>query len=217
MIPESTLHFLRNLAKNNNKTWFDTHRKEYEETKSNFEEFVKKLIDKISYFEDLGVLTPKDCMFRINRDIRFSNNKRPYKENFAAAIAKGGKKNMFGSFYLHIQPGQSFLGGGLYHSDTKTLNKFRDFILDHPKKFLSTIQSPAFKKYFGELKGETLKTAPRGYDKDLPLQQFLKMKSLTAIHNFSDQTVTSKNLESEIFKGCKLLSPYLAFIIETQK
>lgn len=216
MIPKSTLTFLKKLAVNNNKVWFDLHREEYNQAKLNFEELVKNLIDQISKFEDLGILTPKDCLFRINRDVRFSKDKRPYKKNLSAAIAKGGKKNIFGSYYLHIQPGESFLAGGIYSPDTKTLNKFRDYILDRPKKFLSTIEKPAFKKYFGELQGESLVNTPRGYSKDLPLQQFLKMKSLVAIHHFSDETLTSKNLESEIITGCKLLQPYLELIAETQ-
>jgi len=216
MIPKSTLTFLKNLAKNNNKAWFDLHRQEYLDAKSNFEELVQQLIVKISAFEDLGLLTPKDCLFRINRDVRFSYDKSPYKKNLSAAIAKGGKKNIFGSFYLHIQPGESFLAGGIYNPDTKTLNKFRDYILDHPKKFLSTIENPAFQKYFGPLQGESLITIPRGYSKDLPLQQFLKMKSLIAIHHFSDQTLTSKHLQAEIIKGCKILAPYLSLIATTQ-
>jgi len=215
MIPQLTLDFLQKLAKNNNKSWFDLHRKEYEQAKLNFEEFVRNLIEKISKFEDLGILTPKDCMFRINRDVRFSHNKRPYKENMSAAIAKGGKKNIFGCYYIHIQPGQSFLAGGLHHPETKTLNKFRDFILDHPKKFTSTIENPSFKKYFGPLQGESLKTTPRGYDKELPFQQFLKMKSLVAFHPLSDKIIISKDLETEIIKGCKLLKPYLEFVAES--
>ena len=88
-------------------------------------------------------------------------------------------------------------------------------MLDRPKKFLSTIESPAFKKYFGQLQGESLKNTPRGYSKDLPLQEFLKMKSLIAIHHFSDKEVTSPKFESEIIKGCKLLQPYIAIISET--
>ena len=216
MIPKSTLVFLNNLSKNNNKAWFDEHRTEYTQAKQNFEELIEKLIHKISAFEDLGILIPKDCLFRINRDVRFSNNKSPYKNNFGAAIAKGGKKNLFGSYYLHIQPGQSFIGGGLYHPDTKTLNKFRDYILDNPKKFLPIIDQSDFQKYFGPLQGESLINTPRGYSKELPLQQYLKLKSLTAIHHLTDQTLTSKNLESEIIKGCRLLSPYLSLISKTQ-
>jgi len=212
MIPKSTLDFLKELAKNNNKAWFDEHRKDYEKAKANFEEMVKSLIDQISEFEDLGVLTPKDCMFRINRDVRFSHDKTPYKKNLSAAIAKGGKKNIFGSYYIHIQPGASFLAGGLYGPDTKTLNKFRDYILDNPKKFLATIEGKEFKDYFGTLQGEKLKTIARGYSKDLPMQEFLKMKSLIAFHDLPDKVVTSNKLEEEIVKGCELMAPFIKLI-----
>ena len=217
MITQTTLDFLKKLDKNNNRTWFHAHRPEYEAAKQNFEELVEKLIDKISTFENLGILTPKECLFRINRDIRFSHDKRPYKDNFGAAIAKGGKKNLFGSFYIHLQPGESFVGGGLYHPDTKTLNKFRDYILEHPKKFLAIAENTAFKKYFGPLAGETLKRVPSGYSKDMPLQHYLMMKSLTALHHLPDRTLTSKGLEVEIINGCKLLSLFLALINESQK
>ena len=114
MLQSSTLKFLKNLKKNNNKAWFDAHRKEYEAAKIDFENFIQSVLDKQSKNDrDLKELTAKKCMFRINRDVRFSKDKSPYKTNFGASMSKGGKKSGLAGYYFHLEPGKSFLGGGL--------------------------------------------------------------------------------------------------------
>ena len=115
MINASTLKFLNGLKKNNHKSWFDANRSGYEAARKDFENFIQRVIDKHSFVDpDLENLIAKNCLFRINRDTRFSKNKTPYKNNFAASLDRGGKKSGFAGYYFHCEPGQSFVGGGIW-------------------------------------------------------------------------------------------------------
>ena len=130
MISPSTISFLKTLKKNNNKSWFDNNREKYLDAKNNFEEFVGSLLSKMILFdEDLKDLIPKNCTFRINRDIRFSKNKTPYKISLSASFNKGGKKSIYAGYYFHLQPGEnSFVGGGLWRPEPVELKKLRQEI-----------------------------------------------------------------------------------------
>src|SRR6476660_1610082 len=115
MLQSSTLKFLKDLKKNNNKTWFDAHRKQYEAAKNDFENFIQSVLDKHSKNDaDLKELTAKKCMFRINRDVRCSKDKSPYKTNLVASMDKGGKKSGLAGYYFHLEHGRSFVGGGIW-------------------------------------------------------------------------------------------------------
>ena len=138
MFQKSTLSFLKNLAKNNNKVWFDNHRNEYLESKKDFENFISALIKETSKFDsDIKELQIKDCVFRINRDIRFSKNKTPYKTNMGASLDRGGKKSVFAGYYFHMQPGgKSFIAGGIWMPMAPELKKIRqevDYCFDEFK------------------------------------------------------------------------------------
>ena len=114
MLQPSTLKFLKDLKKNNNKPWFDEHRKQYENSKADILVLTTQMINAIAIFDKpIGILQPKNCTFRINRDVRFSKNKDPYKSNMAAYFNKDGKKGIGAGYYLHIEPGKSFAAGGI--------------------------------------------------------------------------------------------------------
>ncbi len=212
-ILQNTLDFLRDLRTNNNKAWFDQHRKQYDAARGHFEEFVSELIMALSDIEDLGGVTAKDCIFRINRDIRFSPDKTPYKTNMSAVIGQGGKKAAGRSYYVQIAPdGQSMLAGGVHSPSSQELEKVRRSIADDPQKFKKTIQNTDFKRYFGSLQGDSLKTAPQGYPKDHPEIELLRMKQFLAEHDFSDKDVLSSDLASEIVAMCKAMQPFVTFI-----
>src|ERR1051325_4115843 len=122
MLQSSTVKFLKALKKNNNKPWFDAHRKQYEAAKIDFENFIQSVLDKHSRNDaDLKELEAKKCIFRINRDVRFSKDKSPYKTNFGASMDKGGRKSGLAGYYFHLQPGKSFLGGGLWMPEQNAL------------------------------------------------------------------------------------------------
>ena len=216
MLQKNTLKFLKELPKNNNKPWFESHRKEYEAARDDFEVFVQVLIDKIGKKDEtIRGLKAKECIFRINRDVRFSKDKSPYKNNFGAYINKGGKKSIYAGYYFHCQPGQSFTGGGLWQPqapETKKLRQEIDYSWDEFKKIVG---SKKFKSVYGDLsrnEESSLSTMPKGYEKDNPAANYLKLRSWIALRNLKDADLTSKDLQKIIIEAFETLHPMLHFI-----
>lgn len=214
-IEKSTLEFLEKLARNNNKEWFDLHRTEYLAAKTNFESFVQVLINEITEFDPIiKGLEAKNCIFRINRDVRFSNDKSPYKTNMGAFIVKGGKKNgdKYAGYYFHIEPGQSMLAGGAYVPPAPWLTAIREKIDDEPERFLAIINNPLFKKHFVQLEGEKLKKAPKGFSPDHKYIELLKYKSYLAMEEVKDKQLLGNDYlkySSTVFKAMKPLNDFL--------
>lgn len=210
--------FLRDLKTNNNRDWFEANRPRYQEARKDFERYLKNLIPQIAAFDKtVANLTAKQAMFRIFRDVRFSKDKTPYKPNFGAALMKGGRKSYFAGYYLHIEAGNSFLGGGMYMPESPVLKAVREEIYYNPAKFKSLISSPEFKKLFTELYGEKLKTAPKGYDKDFEYIDLLRYKSYTMVHNVDDETITSKDFTHYALEIFKAMVPVNHFLNEAAK
>ena len=208
-----TLVFLSDLRGNNNKQWFDQNRKRYEVAKDRFEVFVTDLISDFGAVEDLGSLSAKDCIYRINRDIRFSRDKTPYKPNMGAVIGRGGRKTIGRSYYVHIEPdGHSLIASGLYMPSSEELDKMRRSIANDSAKFKRIIQKAVFKRYFGGLEGEKLKTAPQGYPKDHPDIELLRFKQYLVSHSLSDQEVLSPDLTTSLVEMFKVMKPFLTYI-----
>lgn len=214
-INKSTLTFLTSIKDNNNRDWFIGNRPQYLEAKNNFESFVQNIINEIILFNPIMKgLEAKSCVFRINRDIRFSNDKSPYKSHFGAFIVQGGKKNAdkFAGYYFHIEPGKSIMAGGAYTPPGPWLSAIREKISDKPDEFIKITNSKDFIKYFGTIDGEKLKTAPKGYPKDHPHIELLKLKSYLVVNEASDKMVLSDgfiNHVISVFKAMKPLNDYL--------
>ena len=168
MLTLPTLEFLQELAENNNREWFAEHRKRYDAAKKEMETLMKSLIKGIGEFENLPNTEPKDCLFRINRDIRFSKDKAPYKQWLSAAVGPGGRHSGRIDFYVHIQPGESFLGAGMWNPTPKQLAKFRQEIDFNPEALKSIIEALEFRTYFPEAWGESLQRMPKGYPENHP-------------------------------------------------
>lgn len=213
MLQTKTLEFLKELVQNNNREWFQENRNKYDDAKADLQKLVAGLIIEVSKFQDLGNLQVKDCIFRINRDIRFSKNKAPYKSNLSAGIGPGGRGSGKIDYYLHIQPnGQSFLGGGMWSPAPEQLAKYRQEIDYNAGELKNIINEQGFREYFPEVHGEVLKTTPKGYAKDHPEIELLKRKELFFVHPFSDKDVTAKDFANNIVKGIKLLKPYCDYM-----
>ena len=183
MLSDITLKFLKDLQKNNNKTWFENNRKTYQLIKEDFLVLTQQIIDGIAIFDlPVGHLKAKDCTFRINRDVRFSKNKSPYKNNVGAYFNYEGKKGNGAGYYLHIEPGKSFAAGGIWMPEPQVLSKIRQEI-DYSFNQLNRITSAAaFKKTFLlGITGEALVRPPKGYDDQNPAIALLKLKSFTGI------------------------------------
>jgi uncharacterized protein (TIGR02453 family) len=214
------LGFLRKLRKNNNKPWFDANRDAYTEAKQEVESFLEGLISSYGKTDDaISRLTPKECMFRINRDVRFSKDKSPYKLNFGASINQGGKKSTLAGYYLHIEPGQSFVGGGLWMPMPAELAKIRQEIDYNFEEFMAILKSPSFKKQFGSLntgEGISLQRVPKGYEADNPAAEYLKLRSYIAMRPLTDEEIGSRSLQKTCIAAFTALKPLLDFINRTQ-
>ncbi len=213
MLQLSTLKFLKDLQKNNNRPWFEAHRKQYELAKEDFLLLTEKLITDIGAFDKpIALLKAKECTFRINRDVRFSKNKSPYKNNIAGYFNRNGKKGNGAGYYLHIEPGKSFAAGGIWMPEPKDLIKIRqeiDYSFDDWKKIIS---NQSFKKTFAEgIKGEALVRPPKGYEEDNPAIQYLKQKSFIVSKPFTDTEVQSKTFVKEVANTFKAMKPMLDF------
>jgi uncharacterized protein (TIGR02453 family) len=211
----TTLDFLDQLNHNNNKEWFDKNRSLYASAKANFENFVQNLIHEIIEFEPIMKgLEVKSCVFRINRDIRFSNDKSPYKTNMGAFMVRGGKQNgdKYAGYYFHIEPGKSMLAGGAYVPPAQWLTAIREKIDDEPEKFLAILNNDKFKKYFGQLEGEKLKKAPKGFPPDHKYIELLKYKSYLVVQEVPDKVVLSNGYFQhalDVFRTMKPLNDFL--------
>ncbi len=214
MLQPSTLKFLKELEKNNNKPWFEGHRKQYENAKTDFNSFITALIKSIATFDKpIGELEARNCTFRINRDVRFSKDKKPYKNNMAGYFNKAGKKGIGAGYYLHLQPGRSFAGGGIWMPEPEVLGKIRqeiDYNFDEWKKIIGSI---VFKKNFpgGLQSEESLSRPPKGYDIDNPAIHYLKMKSFVVTRSFTDKEVMTKEFVNEAAKTFKAMKPMVDF------
>ncbi len=215
MLQLATFKFLKDLKKNNNKPWFDEHRKQYEAAKTDFYQLVDAVIAGIAAFDSsVAHLKAKDCAFRINRDVRFSKDKSPYKTNMGAFISKGGKKINSAGYYIHIEPGQCFAAGGFYMPDAPQLAKIRqeiDYSFDEWKKIVS---EKSFKKIF--VKGvegiKVLSRPPKGYDETNPAISYLKMKSFIASRDLADKELQDKTAVKEIAKTYAAMKPMIIFL-----
>lgn len=207
------LDFLSALAQNNHKDWMDANKKWYLETKERFLEDVAVLLKELSEVEpELSAFKPKDCVFRQNRDVRFSANKDPYKTNFGAYFSPGGKKSPGPGYYLQVQPGNSFLAGGIWMPEADTLKKIRKEI-DYSGAELEQIENnPEFKKLFKGIEGDKLKTSPRDYEADHPYIEYLKLKSFTVSHPVSDKAVESGAFVTFALDGFRRMKPFNDFL-----
>ena len=217
MFQKSTLSFLKDLKKNNNKLWFDEHRANYSAAKTDFENFILGLIKKVAVFDaDIKELQVKDCTFRINRDIRFAKDKTPYKTNMGASLNKGGKKSIYAGYYFHLEPGnKSFAGGGLWMPMAGELSKVRQEIDYNLNDFTGILNNKDFKIHYKNLDTSDevkLINLPRGYEKTNPAGDYLKLKSFIAFEEIKDAELTAPSLLDNAVEAFQALKPFINFL-----
>lgn len=208
-----TLSFLVDLKDNNNREWFASNKIRYEQAKENFSEFTQSLITELALIDSsIGLITSKDCVFRIFRDLRFSPNKTPYKTSMGAYIAKGGRKSQWAGYYFHLEPNGSFLSGGIHTPQGKTLKSIREDIDFYSDTFLEIVANPSFTKTFPSLGANSLKKVPAGFSANSKVANFLKLKQITPIHPLNNNDVLSENLVSKIMGAYTQMQPLIKFI-----
>ena len=215
MLSDVTLMFLKILAENNDTKWMHKNLDLYNHVREEFVHFVQEVIDRMSMIDaKLTWLSPKECMFRQNKDIRFSKDKSPYKTNFGVVIAPGGRKSSNAGLYIHIEPGKSFIGGGMYMPAPALWNKVRAYISTHHKELTKILQEKKFVETFNSILGEQVKTAPKWYAKDHPAIEFLKYKYIYINHPLTDAEVIGDGLLDTIIACYKAQRPFQDFLNE---
>ncbi len=207
VIHPASYQFLKDLSANNTREWFQANKAAYEAAYENFNHFVKAVETELGKSDHLeGSKT-----FRIYRDVRFSKDKSPYKNHFGAGFKRGARM-LRGGYYLHLQPGESFAGGGFWEPEPDDLKRIRDEFAFDIQPIRQIESDPVFKKYFGGIQGEGLKTAPKGYDKNLPGIDLIRKKQFIVMRPFTDQEVTQPTFLQEVVKTFMAMRPYFDYM-----
>ena len=213
---KSTLAFLSQLERNNNKAWFDEHRPDYETARATVEDFLEAVIDALRNTDQLGDLTAKQCLMRIHRDIRFSRDKSPYNTAISASIAPGGRKSGKMGYYISVGPGnRTIVAGGLYSPTPEQLARFRKAIENDASQLRAIAKAKAFVVHFGQIEGEKLKTAPKGYERTHPEIDLLQLKQAIVIRHFTDAEIVKPDFPEHVVAACKAMKPFVTWLDET--
>ncbi len=207
------LEFIALLRKNNNREWFSERKSRYELIREECYGEIKVLIDLISAFQKgLEGLEPKDCTYRIYRDIRFSADKSPFKTHFGIVVGKNGRKCAEAGYYLHIEPGKCAFYGGVWFPEQPVLKLLRRDIADNMDEFVGIMENPAFKAVFPGLVGDSLKSMPKGFPKDAPHGEILRMKDFLVEKSLPDSYFSEANWQQGIADLAKLMKPFIDFL-----
>jgi len=207
------LDYLKDLEANNTREWFDLNRERYDITRRKFLTVADTLIHEIRKFDDeIPPLNPKDCVFRIFRDVRFTHDKSPFKSNYGCFIARGGKKSGFAGYYLHIQPGECFLSGGIYMPPAEHLQAIRQEIYYHPRDYIGIVENKEFKATYTLPYFDQLKTAPKGYPKDWEHIDLLKNRSYAVGHPIAEKELYAADFLTKAIELFKVVHPFNRYL-----
>ncbi len=203
LITKEAFNFLEDLAQNNNKEWFAEHKSTFKKHEADVKSFYQHLQELLDTHDEIE----KMKMFRIYRDVRFSKDKTPYKTHFAGSFSRLGAR-LRGGYYLHIKPGGSFVATGFWAPNKEDLFRIRKELEMDASDFRKVINGKNFKSVWGELQGDGVKTAPKGFDKEHPDIDLIKKKQFIFVRNFSDKEVLSQNFINEVNESFKSIRPY---------
>ncbi len=212
---EAPLEFLKSLAENNSKEWMDANRDAYQDSRDLFVKFTEKIFESlISLDTEISGEDPRKSIFRINRDIRFSPDKSPYKRNFAFFIANGGKNGGMPGYYFHLQPGgKSFVAGGIYMPPAEKLNAIRQEIDYNPQPLIDFFSHPKVKENFVDLdRGAMLKRAPKGYSPDHPFIDWLRLKSFVISTPIPDKIFIKNDALEAVIPAFQIMVPFIQYL-----
>ncbi len=206
-VQKSTIKYLKQLKKNNNREWFKEHRTEFDTEQAKIKDFHQAILSNLSKHDKID----KYKLYRIYRDVRFSKDKTPYQPHFAAAFSRKGAE-LRGGYYLRIRPGESFIGGGFWNPNKEDLQRIRkEFELDS-SEIRTIINNKDFKAVFGVLTGDELKSAPRGFDKNDPNIDLIRKKGFVAVKQLTDQEILAPDFLEKIDFYFKTLRPFFNYM-----
>lgn len=209
---KDTYEFLKALAVNNNRNWFNAHKEVYLEFRKSWETDISRLIGLMSEWDDtLRGLRVGDCVYRIYRDIRFSADKSPYKTYFSAVLGKKGRKCIQAGCYLHMEPGNSALHAGIWWPESDILSRLRSEVDANMEEFKSILENPEFSSRF-RFYGDKLKVVPRGYSKDNPNAEYIKMKEYLCIKEVTDDYFFCENWVEKVAEDFSYVKDFNTFL-----
>lgn len=214
MLTKDVFQFLEAIKENNNREWFTANKGLYEVAHRQVEAFVQEVITGISGFDkEIEPVAASKCIFRIYRDVRFAKDKTPYKTNFGASIAKGGRKMGTAGYYLHLEPGRSFVGGGIWMPEAATLKNIRSEIYFNSTEFESILMEKQFKKTYGSLDDfDKLKKAPKDFPADFVDVELLKYRSYVVTQEVSEEMALSPGYLDHVLRAFRVLKPLVDFL-----
>ena len=217
IIPPSAFEFLKILKKNNDRDWFNKNKEKYLQQQLSIEIFAEGLLHELNSHDVIETLSGKKSLYRIYRDTRFSKDKTPYKINYSGSFSRAGKQRR-GSYYFHLQPGNSFVAGGFWGPNAQDLKRIRDDIAFDAAPIRKIIKSKQFVSTFATLQGEQLKTVPRGFDPNSDAIDLLRYKQFLLIAKFTDEDVLSGSFvkqASQVFKNMRPFLDYMSEVLST--
>ena len=213
VIKKESFDFLKILAKNNNREWFNSHKDKYTEAHNNIIEFADALLAEINKHDNIETASGKNSLFRIYKDVRFSKDKIPYNTQWNGGF-KRATKRLRGGYYFHIQPGNTFIAGGFWGPETNDMKRIRQDIESNYEDWNKMLADKILVKTFGKMTGAQLSSAPRGYDKDHQAIDLLRYKQFLLKHEFTDKDVLSPGFVKEVNSVFKKMRPFLNFMSE---
>lgn len=214
MLKKTTFDFLRELAENNNREWFAKNKPLYEAAKEDLYELIAPLIKEFSAIdpEFAADTPPKKCLMRIYRDIRFSANKAPYKKNYGIAFDVKDYGSTTPSYYLHLEPNSCFFGAGFWMPENQVLKNIREEIDYSSDEFLEVVNDKTYKAIFALSTEDSLKKAPKGYDTDHPMIDYLKLKSFISVYPLKEEDFYKADIVDKLKKAFKTIQPFILFL-----
>ena len=212
-IKKESLDFLKKLSKNNNRDWFNAHKDLYIQAQENIIAFADALLGEMNRHDNIETESGKKSVYRIYKDVRFSKDKTPYNTQWSGGFRRATKK-LRGGYYFHIEPGNTFLAGGFWGPESNDIKRIRQDIDYNYESWEKIFKSKVFKSTFGEMRGEQLSSAPRGYAKDHPAIDLLRYKQYLLRHNFSDAEVLSPDFVKKANDVFKKMRPFLDYMSE---
>ncbi|NNE76825.1 MAG: DUF2461 domain-containing protein [Pricia sp.] len=207
VITKETLYFLDKLKANNTREWFSEHKKEFKQHEEDVKNFFRLIMDNLRKHDEIE----KMKMFRIYRDVRFSADKTPYKSHFAGSFARAGSR-LRGGYYVRIKPGETFIATGFWDPNKEDLLRIRKEFVQDASKMRAIINEKSFKKIWGDLQGDAVKTAPKGFDREHENIDLIKRKQFIFVRNFTDEALLAPNIVDEIDRSFRAIRPYFDFM-----
>jgi len=212
-ISKSSYKFLKDLSDNNHREWFNERKNLYKSSHEDAISLADELLSRLAQQDQIATQSGKKSLMRIYRDVRFSKDKSPYNPRWAGGFGRV-KPELRGGYYFQIKPGETVIGGGFYGPNTDDLKLIRDHIAQDDQPLRAVLNDPGFKKVFGELQGEQLKTAPKGFEKDHPAIDLLRFKSMYVFRDFTDEEVTQPDFADKALETWKAIRPFFDVMTE---